>query len=156
YSVSDWLLPPLRIRLDQTLTDLAFSPDGQQLYTLIPGSLVAWRTADATMSDRFIADARRLAVSPDGEQVALLSRQNLIQIVTVETRETYTITPTVTPDDVAFSTDGRRLLVSDGAGGGEIIDLALRTAERALGETAASPSVALLTSAAYTDNGRQI
>lgn len=156
YSVTDWLLPPLRIRLDQTLTDFAFSPDGQRLYTLIPGSLVAWNTADASMSDRFIADARRLAVSPNGQQVALLSRINAIQIVTFETRETYTITPTVTPDDLAFSTDGRRLLITDGAGGGEIIDLALRSTDRVLGEPAASPSVTLLLSAAYTSDGRRI
>lgn len=156
YSVTDWLLPPRRIRLDQTLTDFAFSPDGQRLYTLIPGSLVAWNTVDGTMSDRFIADARRLAVSPNGSQVALLSRINAIQIVTVETRQTYTITPGVTPDDVAFSTDGRRLLVTDGAGGGEIIDLALRAAERVLSEPAASPPVTLLLSAAYTGDGRRI
>lgn len=156
YSVTDLLLPPLRIRLDQSLTDFAFSPDGQQLYTLVPGSLVAWNTSDATMSDRFIADARRLAVSPNGLQVALLSRQNLIRIVTVETRETYTITPTGSPDDVAFSSDGRRLLVSDGAGGGETIDLALRSTERVLGAPAGSPSVSLLMSAAYTGDGRRI
>jgi hypothetical protein len=108
------------------------------------------------MADRFIADARHLAVSPNGEQVALLSRVNLIQIVTLASRETYTITPTRTPDDLAFSTDGRRLLVSDGAGGGEIIDLALRSTERVLGEPAGSPAVSLLLSAAYTGDGRRI
>jgi hypothetical protein len=156
YSVTDWLLPPLRIRLDQTLTDFAFSPDGQRLYTLIPGSLISWNTANTAMSDRFIADARRLAVSPNGAQVALLSRQNVIQIVTVETRETYTLTPTVTPDDISFSTDGRRLLVTDGAGGAETIDLALRSTERVFGEPAASPAVTLLLSAAYTGDGRRI
>lgn len=156
YSVTDWLRPPLRIRLDQPLTDFAFSPDGQQIYTLIPGSLVAWNTASAAMTERFIADARRIAASPNGTQIALLTRQNVIQIVTVETRQTFTLDPSITPDDIAFSPDGRHLLVSDGAGGGEIIDLGLRATDRILAEKAASASVSLLDSAAYTGDGRRI
>lgn len=156
YSVTDWLAAPQRIRLDQAVSDLAFSPDGRLLYTLLPGSLVAWRTADATMHDRYIADARRLSVSPNGLMVALLSRQNIVQVVTLETRETFSLSPTITSDDIAFSTDSRRLLISDGSGGGEVIGLALRQSEHIMPGTGDLPTVALLGSAAVSGDGRRM
>lgn len=156
YRVSDWLAAPQRIRLDQALTDLVFSPDGQLLFTLIPGSVVAWGTSDAAMRDRFIADARRIAVSPNGLQVALLSRQNIVQVVTLETRETFSLSPSIAADDLAFSSDSRRLLISDGTGGAEVIGLALRQSERVMSGTGKSPAVALLGSAAFSGDGRRI
>lgn len=158
YSVTNWLATPLRLRLDSTLTDAVFSPDGRLLYTLTPGSIVAWNVADVTMADRYIADGRRITISPDGVYLALLSRANVVQVMNTETRETYTITPATTtlPDDIAFSSDGRRLFISDAMGGGEIVDLALRRTERVLASAAAAPTATLISSAAYSGDGRRI
>lgn len=155
YNVSSWLDAPRRIRLDQTLTDFVFSPDGSLLYTLAGGAMVAWNVETASLSQRYVVDARHLAVSPSGEYLAVLGRQNIIQMINAETREIYTINPTVRPDDIAYSSDGTRLFISDGLGGGEIIDIALRTTERML-EGADGPLAVLPASAAYSSEGRRL
>lgn len=156
YTAADWQRLPQRIRLEQTLTDLVFSPDGQVLYTLAAGSVVAWRTSDATMSDRFIADARKIAISPNGTTIALLARQNIIQVTQIDTRQTFSIVPSIAADDLAFSSDNRRLLISDGSGGGEVVGLALRQTETTLKGSDAVPTASLLGSAAFSGDGRRI
>jgi WD40 repeat protein len=113
---------------------LNFSPDGQRLASGTRDGIVRiWTLARAKplpQLDRLHAhEYANMAFSPDSKLFAGGCASGVVKIWNVATLETVAIIPRVNYV-VAFSSDGRRLLVSDIAGDAFWWDIEKRTAER--------------------------
>ena len=129
YSVTDWLLAPVKIRLDQTPNDLAFSPNGQTLYVAVPGSVIGFATMGGGQVESHLIDARRIALSPDGALLAWVARSGALEIYNLTERASFQLAPAA--DDVSFTPDGRRVAARLADGSALMFDLITRQSESA-------------------------
>lgn len=126
FSVADWAADPVRLRSAQAVVDLAFSRSGALIYVAEAGSVTAWRVDTGAPVDRYLVDARRIAVSPDDSRLAVLTRQFTVDVISVADRSVVSMPVTAPAEGVAFARDGQTIIVADGLGGGQILDPVLR------------------------------
>lgn len=126
FPVADWAAEPIRLRSAQPVVDLTFSRSGALLYVAQAGSITAWSVDTGASAERYVVDARRIAVSPDDSRLAVLTRQSTVDVISVADRSVVSMPVTPPAEGVAFSRDGRFVIVSDGLGGGKILDPVLR------------------------------
>lgn len=131
YTVADWLAPPVKVRLDQAPTDLAFSPNGQTLYAAVPGSIIGFATVGGGQTFRYVVDARRIALSPDGVRMGVITRAGALEIHNLTERTGFQLAPTA--DDMTFTPDGRRVIARMTDGGATAFDLVTRQPEFSYG-----------------------
>lgn len=127
YSVSDWLTPPVKIRLDQPPTDLAFSPNGQVLYAVVPGSVIGFATVGGGQVESYLLDARRIALSPDGNLMGLIARSGALEVYNRAESTRFQLAPSA--DDLTFTPDGRRIIARLSDGSALSFDVAIRQQE---------------------------
>lgn len=126
FTVADWTAEPVRLRSAQPVVDLAFSRSGALLYIAQAGSITTWSVDTGATAARYVVDARRIAVSPDDSRLAVLTRQSTVDVIAVTDRSVASMPVTAPAEGVAFSRDGQSIVVSDGLGGGVILDPVLR------------------------------
>ncbi|MFI6435446.1 helix-turn-helix domain-containing protein [Streptomyces sp. NPDC050759] len=103
----------------QTLSSLAFSPDGRTLATVsgTRGSVTMWDARTGRLQDSFSVGGAvaSLAFSPDARTLAASSTRG-VQLWDLATGQTRLTLPTHSPEAVAFSPDGRTLAIgTDGS-----------------------------------------
>jgi hypothetical protein len=136
----------------------AFSPDGRHLYTIRGEVIRAWdlRTA-AEDTWALSARARCLAVSPDGERLAISTWDGRLTLADVASHAPLWRTGPEEAAEVAFSPDGEHLAVLPyrGVGPAQLRPVTLRDVETG----AAAPALAtraLLGYVAFAPDGRRL
>lgn len=157
YNVADWLTQPVKIRLDQAPNDLAFSPNGQTLYAVVPGSVIGFATVGGGQVESHLLDARRIALSPNGQLMGVITRSGALDIYHLTERTTFQLT--LSANDVAFTPDGRRVIARLTDGSALTFDIATRQPETAYGAetvTDVTASEVPLHGAYVTSDGRTL
>lgn len=117
--VKEWELEPGH---KAGVIGLAFSPDGQRIYSVdIHGGIIVWEPATGKVLRSFQAQRQTvgvMALSADCKLLATGSNDSTIKIFDAETgRELRTLTEHIREIyGLAFSPDGRRLVSTDGHG----------------------------------------